>query len=338
MRILFAGERPGYPQRMTGAAVSTYLLADSLAKTGASVHLLCRLADDADGAVADAALAPFGIERIPNPAAGMPATITAFQPDVAVLSSGATMAIAQPLIESGIPIVLYQRDLGFPLVKALRSTDALCGVFACSSFIADALKSELGQQAVVLANVFPPERYRVDPKGAWVTLVNPVAEKGVGLVLTLAARHRDLTFQFVEGWKQKPEQKAKLQRRAASLGNIHWQDPVEDMRIAYGRTRVLLVPTRWREAWGRVVTEAQISGIPVLASNHGGLPESVGQGGLLLPPDDADNWSAALSKVMTDQAIWAGLSAQAKLRVASDDLNPNRIVAEFITRLHDWAR
>jgi glycosyltransferase involved in cell wall biosynthesis len=66
-----------------------------------------------------------------------------------------------------------------------------------------------------------------------------------------------------------------------------------------------LVPSRWKESWGRVVSEAQISGIPVLASDHGGLPESVGEGGFLLPPDEVDAWSACLKKVTTDKAMWS---------------------------------
>jgi glycosyltransferase involved in cell wall biosynthesis len=38
--------------------------------------------------------------------------------------------------------------------------------------------------------------------------------------------------------------------------------------------KVLLVPSLWYEAWGMVVVEAQLCGIPVLSSNSGGLPES----------------------------------------------------------------
>src|SRR3546814_9881685 len=43
-----------------------------------------------------------------------------------------------------------------------------------------------------------------------------------------------------------------------------------DMREVYRRTHTLLVPSQWEEAWGRVATEAQFSGIPVLASDRGG--------------------------------------------------------------------
>src|SRR4051812_28878843 len=38
--------------------------------------------------------------------------------------------------------------------------------------------------------------------------------------------------------------------------------------------KVLIVPSLWLEAWGLVVTEAQLRGIPVISSNVGGIPEA----------------------------------------------------------------
>ena len=66
---------------------------------------------------------------------------------------------------------------------------------------------------------------------------------------------------------------------------------------------MLLVPSLWEETWGRVVSEAQFSGIPVLASDSGGLPESVGPGGVLLRRDDpAELWADHLRRIWGDTA------------------------------------
>lgn len=45
-------------------------------------------------------------------------------------------------------------------------------------------------------------------------------------------------------------------------------------RDIWDRVKVLLVPSVCNEAWGAVVTEAQLRGIPVIASNAGGIPEA----------------------------------------------------------------
>jgi alpha-1,3-rhamnosyl/mannosyltransferase len=46
------------------------------------------------------------------------------------------------------------------------------------------------------------------------------------------------------------------------------------------------------------------AGVPVLASNRGSLPEVIGNGGLLLEPDDVNGWASAIERVTTD-ASWA---------------------------------
>ncbi len=60
----------------------------------------------------------------------------------------------------------------------------------------------------------------------------------------------------------------------------------------YPAIDVLAVPSvpmpGWLEQFGRVVVEAQASGVPVVASASGALPEVVGDEGLLVPPRDPD--------------------------------------------------
>jgi glycosyltransferase involved in cell wall biosynthesis len=97
------------------------------------------------------------------------------------------------------------------------------------------------------------------------------------------------------------------------------------MKDIYRRAKVLLAPSRWEEAWGRVATEAQFSGIPVLASNRGGLPESVGPGGIQLDPDGPiEDWVEALRRLWFDKAFYADLSAKALAYAKRPQINPDR--------------
>ena len=43
----------------------------------------------------------------------------------------------------------------------------------------------------------------------------------------------------------------------------------------FSRAKVVIVPSIWNEAFGRVAVEAKFLDIPVLVSNKGGLPEAV---------------------------------------------------------------
>ncbi len=71
----------------------------------------------------------------------------------------------------------------------------------------------------------------------------------------------------------------------APIRNVKLESRTSDMKTVYGRTRILLAPSKWEEAWGRVASEAHCSGIPVVGSRRGGLPEAIGSGGVVLDYD-----------------------------------------------------
>ena len=90
-------------------------------------------------------------------------------------------------------------------------------------------------------------------------------------------------------------------------------------RDAFARGRVLIVPSR-AESLPYIVLEAAAAGLPMLATNVGGIPEIFGpQAGQLLPAGDAGSLAAAIRAALDDPAA-AQASAQ-KLR--------ERVRAEF---------
>lgn len=82
----------------------------------------------------------------------------------------------------------------------------------------------------------------------------------------------------------------------------------------YRRFDVLAVPSLALpglvEQFGRVVVEAQASGVPVVASTVGALPEVVGDGGLLVPPADPRALGRALARVLDEDGVWADLRSR----------------------------
>ena len=72
-----------------------------------------------------------------------------------------------------------------------------------------------------------------------------------------------------------------------------------------------------------MASEAHFSGIPVVASNRGGLPEAVGPGGILLDPDGPiDPWVNAIRRLWHDDGHYAALSAAALVHSKRPEINP----------------
>lgn len=70
----------------------------------------------------------------------------------------------------------------------------------------------------------------------------------------------------------------------------------EEMRGAWHRAMLAVVPSLWAEPFGLVAIEAMASGTPVVASRSGALPEIVthGHDGVLVPPGDSSALAEAV--------------------------------------------
>jgi glycosyltransferase involved in cell wall biosynthesis len=94
------------------------------------------------------------------------------------------------------------------------------------------------------------------------------------------------------------------------------------LQARYAATDLLVLPSRG-ETYGMVVTEALARGIPVLASDVGGLPEALGrapdgsQPGLLVPPGDPAAIAAALYRWLSDDVLRRELRRCARARRAT---------------------
>lgn len=74
---------------------------------------------------------------------------------------------------------------------------------------------------------------------------------------------------------------------------------VEDERLPgiYRCADALLLPS-WHEGFGFPVLEAMASGVPVVASNRGSLPEVVGDAGILVDPDDYETMAKSIVAIL----------------------------------------
>ena len=110
-------------------------------------------------------------------------------------------------------------------------------------------------------------------------MINPHRVKGIDTFLEIARRLPNEKFLLVESWTLGNTELETLKSKLASLANVSFLRRVPDVQEIYRQTKLLIVPSVWEEAFGRVVIEAQSCKIPVIVSQRGGLPEAVGDGG-----------------------------------------------------------
>ena len=189
-------------------------------------------------------------------------------------------------------------------------------VFAPSQALSDSYREQDGVEVKAVGQFINKAKVvAADRSNAkYITLVNPMYRKGLAVLVKLAMiwqkRHPEQKFlvvksvgdyaqlvrhlHYADGTPFISEQDLQRNPRivAQLLPNIDVAEHTNDMRLVYALTKVLLAPSVYEEAWGCVATEATFNHIPVLATNNCGLPEAVGEGGIVLPPppsSQADN-------------------------------------------------
>ncbi len=355
MRILFGTGHSYLPQRAGGSESSTHDLCVELQKQGIEPAVLASVeAKGWLGVRNRVTRRLFSQQKFPMdrtmgypvfrgwaPENGIDEVIRRFRPDAAILQAGKPLEFASLLLAQAIPTIVYLRDTLFEKLGGDVEQLPRLRYIANSQFTASAFEKRYGIKVPVAPPLVRPEAYRTETSRQAVVFVNPHPFKGVETAFVMAEHRPDIPFDFVEGWPLNDELLAQYRSRAGALGNIRWIGRQSDMRKVYANARIVLAPSQaasetWVEAWGRIVTEAHCSGIPVIASNSGGLPESTGPGGLLVDPDGApEDWTRALSELWDDQEKYESYAAAALEYSKRAAIQPETLIRKVIDICED---
>jgi surfactin synthase thioesterase subunit/glycosyltransferase involved in cell wall biosynthesis len=282
------------------------------------------------------------------------AEIARQRPDVVLTSTDDT---AQVLLKEALQrqarvVYLARAPLALPFgpesafpsdekTQRIRRCNAVVGV---SQYVADYIKRWAGIDAVhvPIALMEPgdwPELGRFDNE--FVTMVNPSAVKGVAIFLALADAFPAVKFAAVPMWGTTADDRTAL----AARPNVTLLQPVDDINMLLKRSCVLLVPSLWAEARSRMIMEAMLRGVPVMAADVGGIPEAkLGVPYLLpvrqiehyeprvdeqmvpvacVPAQEIGPWRAALARLVEDPAHWSQVA-----------LASRRAALEYAKELH----
>ncbi len=109
-----------------------------------------------------------------------------------------------------------------------------------------------------------------------------------------------------------------LWESAAAQHRIRLLGPVDDVRPIYAASDMVVLPSR-TEGLPLVALEAMASGIPLVASAVGALPElCAGGAGVLVPPDDPATLATALDEVLASPELRSAIADRARRHVVSE--------------------
>ena len=126
-----------------------------------------------------------------------------------------------------------------------------------------------------------------------------------------------------------PRRSASGWRRSASPGGRAARVRGHDELASAYRGADLLLHSSWTEGFPQVIVEALAAGLPVVASDVGGIRDAVGEAVVLVPAGDARAAAAALERLADDDRERAGLVERgiAYARLHSEEAELDRLAA-----------
>jgi glycosyltransferase involved in cell wall biosynthesis len=114
-----------------------------------------------------------------------------------------------------------------------------------------------------------------------------------------------------------------LRRRVTELGisdRVAIQEYCSEVPALLREFDIFVQPSLRPDPLPTTILEAMASGIPVVATNHGGAPEMVAAGvtGLLTPPGDARAMAAAILNLLREPALRLRMGAAGRERIVRD--------------------
>ena len=212
------------------------------------------------------------------------------------------------------------------------------GVSACNTEAARIaeLKGFAGRARVIPLGVdpqeFPPAEPASESTTATVGFVGRlVPEKGIDVLLDAVARTPLLHARFA-GSGPLASSLATHARRRGIADRVTYTGVLSPAEVPafYRSLDVLAVPSvptaRWTEQFGRVAVEAMASGVPVVSSDAGALPDVVGGAGIVVPHSDA----AALADALLEATGPRGAELRAAGFVRASECTWEAVARDYV--------
>lgn len=143
-------------------------------------------------------------------------------------------------------------------------------------------------------------------------------EKAHDFMLNVLAQLKEegQAFRYLIVGSGKPEAEHAIANRIIALNlrdRVYMTGAVYPVMPVYQHADLVVMPSR-NESFGMVVVEASLLGVPVFASQVGGIPDIIRHqvSGTLLPVDNLDTWKAALCDFLNNPGRYKRLAERAR--------------------------
>ncbi len=237
-----------------------------------------------------------------------------FRPDLLLTYGGhpVSLELMRRARASGTPVVFHLHNFGYGDRRGFADVSA---ILFPSEYSRRFYRDRVGLDGTVIRYPMRLDRAIAEaPDPRYVTLVNPQPEKGLTvfarIAMELGRRRPDIPLLVVEG-RAASDAIARLPADLSGLTNLNRMANTPDPRDFYRVSRVVLMPSLWRESLGRVAVEAMANGIPVLAGDRGALPETLGDAGFVFAIPD--RYTAANAAIPTAREVAPWVAAIERL-------------------------
>ncbi len=105
-------------------------------------------------------------------------------------------------------------------------------------------------------------------------------------------------------------------------GRVHIEKrPYEKMPSVYREADIFVLPSKssqfWKEQYGMVLVEAMASGLPIISTHSGAIPEVVGDAGILVEEGNSRHLANALQNLMDNRSVRKSWGQKARKRAIS---------------------
>jgi glycosyltransferase involved in cell wall biosynthesis len=138
-----------------------------------------------------------------------------------------------------------------------------------------------------------------------LTVAHLIPDKGVDVAVRALAELPEEAILWVIGEGPEAGSLRALAEGLKVSGRLRFHGPQRNVEPFMQAADCLLCPSMWAEAAGLANLEGQASGLPVIASRIGGIPEYVEheRTGYLFPRGDAKGLAACVRRLMADPAL-----------------------------------